>query len=108
MKRNVALLAGLAGGAIAAALLRRSRIPRETAPGIRDRHAEELRRKLSQAREAAADEDELQAAGLGGDTVAADQPPVGPTREEADSLRQRIHERGRDTADEMRRAADAE
>ncbi len=77
-----------------------------TAP-TSDRRAEELRRKLSEARDAAADEDEFQAAGMAGETVAADQPIAQPTREEADSLRRRIHEQGREAAAEMRRTGDA-
>ena len=106
MKRNLTLLAGVVGGAIGAVALRRRRAARGAAPGARDPRAEELRRKLSEARDAAADEEEFEAAGMGGETVAADQPPARPTREEADSLRRRVHERGRETADEMRRTGD--
>jgi hypothetical protein len=106
VKRNLTLLAGAVGGAIGAILFRRQRAAREIAPGGRDPRAEELRRKLNQARDAAADEEDFEAAGMGGETVAADQPPARPTREEADSLRQRVHERGRETADEMRRTGD--
>ena len=108
MRRNLALLAGLAGGAVGAVWIRRRRVARELAPGGRDRRAEELRRKLSQAREAAPDEEDFEAAGLGGETVAVDQPPAQPTREEAESLRRRTHERGRETAEEMRRLGDGE
>ena len=108
MKRNVALVAGVAAGALGAVLLRRGRAARRVAPGAPDPRAEELRRKLSEARDAAADEDDLEAGGLGGDTVAVDQPPARPTREEADALRRRTHERGRETADEMRRLGDGE
>ena len=108
MKRSVALLAGLAGGALAAVAFRRRRDAGEMEPGGPERRAEELRRKLSQAREAAPDEQDFQAAEMGGDTVAADQPPVRPTREEADSLRQEVHERGREAADDMRRTPDGE
>jgi hypothetical protein len=108
VRRNLALLAGLAGGAIGAAWVRRRRVAREVTPGGRDRGAEELRRKLSQARDAAPDEEDFEAAGMGGETVAVDQPPARPTREEADSLRRRAHERGRETADEMRRVGDGE
>jgi hypothetical protein len=104
VKRNLALVAGVAAGAVGAILLRRRAL---TAPPPPDRRAEELRRKLTEARAAAAEE-EIQAAGMAGETVAADQPPAQPTREEADSLRQRIHEQGRETAAEMRRAVDAE
>ena len=106
MKRIIALLAGLAGGALGAAALKRLRPADATSSPAPDRRAEELRRKLSQAREAAADEQE--GADLGGDTVAADQPPVRPTREEADSLRQEVHERGREAADDMRRTREGE
>jgi hypothetical protein len=89
-------------------LLRRRRASHEAAHGGRDPRAEDLRQKLSQARDAAPDEDDFQAAGMGGDTVAVDQPPIQPTREEADSLRRRTHERGRATAEEMRRTGDNE
>ncbi len=108
MRRTLTLAAGLAAGAIGGVLLRRSRSVGARTPGGRDSRAEELRRKLSQARDAATDEEELDAAGMGGETVAVDQPPARPTREEADSLRRRTHERGRETADEMRRGADGE
>jgi hypothetical protein len=108
VRRTLTLAAGLAAGAIGGVLLRRRRVAGGRAPGGRDPRAEELRRKLSQARDAAADEEELDAAGMGGETVAVDQPPARPTREEADSLRRRTHERGRDTADEMRRVGDGE
>ena len=109
MKRNVALAAGLAGGALAGILLRRrgGRLGARSASRA-DPRAEELRRKLAEARDAAADPEDADAAGMAGDTVSADQPPVRPTREQADSLRQRIHERGRETADEMRQAGDSE
>ncbi len=105
MKRNLALVMGVAAGAVGGILLRRRRAV-TTAP-TSDPRAEELRRKLSEARDAAADEEEFQAGGMAGETVAADQPIAQPTREEADSLRQRIHEQGREAAAEMRRTGDA-
>jgi hypothetical protein len=108
VKRIVTLLAGLAGGALAAVAFRRRRGASEAGVEAPERRAEELRRKLSQAREAAADEEDFRAAEMGGDTVAADQPPVRPTREDADSLRQEVHERGREAADDMRRTSDGE
>ncbi len=108
MRRTLTLAAGLAAGAIGGVLLRRSRVVGARAPGGRDPRAEELRRKLSQARDAAADEEELDAVRMGGDTVAVDQPPAQPTREEADSLRRRTHERGREAADEQRRGGDGD
>jgi hypothetical protein len=106
MRRNLALLAGAAAGAIGAVVLgRRWRPARRAGP---DPRAEELRRKLSQARDAAAEGEELDEAGMGGDAVSADQPPARPTREEAMSLRRRVHERGRETTDRMRRTGETD
>ena len=93
---------------MAAVAFRRRRRADATLPGGRDPRADELRRKLTQAREAAADEEEYQVAESGGDTVAADQPPARPTREEADALRQEVHERGREAADDMRGPSDGD
>jgi hypothetical protein len=108
VRRNLALLAGVATGALGAILLRRRRAGVAAPfPGARDARAEELRRKLTEARDAAADEEEFQTAGMG-ESVAADQPPARPTREEADSLRRRVHERGRDTAADMRGTSETE
>ena len=109
MKRNLALLAGALGAALGALLYRRRSAQRAAAPPSTG--AEELRRKLAEARETAAEEADLPAAGMGGDTVvSADVRPEDArvTREEVEAVRQRVHEEGRAAAEEMRRAAEGE
>ena len=107
MKRNAALLAGLAGGALAAALLRRRGRTEPGAGPPADPRAEELRTKLAQARETAADEEEFEAAGMAGEAGIEE-----PTRTEGDTdvaeARRRIHEEARAAAEEMRRAGEDE
>ena len=104
MRRTLAVLGGLAGGALAAlALRRRSRTERGATPPA-DAPAEELRRKLAQARETAAEEDELEPTGTGPGTMVEER----VTREEVEAVRQRVHEEGRAAAEEMRRAAEGE
>jgi hypothetical protein len=125
VRRNAALaLAAFAGAAVGAALARRRATiaPSETA----DPRADELRRKLSEARLAPVDEDEFEAAGMGAETIIADEPPAPasappapaerehepgsePERspgEEFEAMRRRIHEEGRAAAEEMRRGAE--
>jgi hypothetical protein len=98
------------GGAVAAALLLRRRQapatfeapaaepPAPPAPPA-DPRADELRRKLAEAREGAADEEDFEAAGMGAETIVED---------EVDDLRRRVHEEARAAADEMRRAGGPE
>ena len=109
MRRNLAPLAGAVGGALGI-LLYRWRVARRTSappsPG-----AEELRRKLAEARETAAEEADLPGTGMGGETVvSAEVRPEGTrvTREEVEAERRRVHEEARAAADEMRRSAEAE
>ncbi|MGH3007212.1 MAG: hypothetical protein ACRDOS_15160 [Gaiellaceae bacterium] len=127
MRRNAALavaaLAGAAAGAVIAGLRRR---PSE-APEPADPRAEELRRKLAEARMTPADEDDFEVAGMGAETVveeaprpapppsAQPPPPAPPSAEEGrppseefEAMRQRIHEEGRAAAEEMRRAGEQE
>ena len=107
----MALLAGAAVGAVAAVIALRRRAPAplgERAPGAPDPRAEELRRKLAEAREAAAAEEE--AADPETPTDAA--VPERPTREDSPltaagtddvaEARRRIHAEGRAAAEEMR------
>ncbi len=109
MRRNVALLAGVAAGTAAAVLVRLRKVSAlgaatEPAP---DPRAEELRRKLAEAREQAADESEFEAAGMAAEAVLEDEPPAaaaGPVDEE----RRRVHEDARAAAEEMRRAGEPE
>jgi hypothetical protein len=123
MQRNAALAVGAVVGAAAAFLLRRR--PR-TEPGAGPREyprdqAEELRRKLAEARVTHADEDDFAAAGMGPETIVTEEPrtppPAPPTEEppgerppsdEFEAMRRRVHEEGRAAAEEMRRRAEAE
>jgi hypothetical protein len=137
VQRNAALAVGALAGAAAALFLRRR--PR-TEPGAAPREfpqpdqAEELRRKLAQARVTQADEDDFQAAGMGAETMVTEEPrprtaistpepataaaPPAPPSEtlpaeppptdEFEAMRRRVHEEGRAAAEEMRRRAEAE
>jgi hypothetical protein len=136
VQRNAALAVGALAGAAAALFLRRR--PR-TEPGAGPREvpqpdqAEELRRKLAQARATQADEDDFQAAGMGAETMVTEeprprtsistpepapvtppeppsesQPPERPPSDEFEAMRRRVHEEGRAAAEEMRRRAEAE
>jgi hypothetical protein len=136
VQRNAALAVGALAGAAAALFLRRR--PR-TEPGAAPREfphpdqAEELRRKLAQARATQADEDDFQAAGMGAETMVTEeprprtsistpepapvtppappsesQPPERPPSDEFEAMRRRVHEEGRAAAEEMRRRAEAE
>ena len=112
MRRITAALTAIGGAALATVLLKRLRAPAERlAPGTEvaptpqpteqaaDPRADELRRKLAEAREGAADEQDFEAAGMGAETI---------VDEEVDDLRRRVHEEARAAADEMRRAGGPE
>jgi hypothetical protein len=120
MQRNAALAVGALAGAAAALLFRRR--PR-TEPGAAPRElvpdqAEELRRKLAEARATHADEDDFAAAGMGAETIVTEEPrPSVPSEaapsepaptDEFEAMRRRVHEEGRAAAEEMRRRAEAE
>jgi hypothetical protein len=105
VKRKAALLAGALAGAVAAVFLRGRRPAREASPGgAADPRAAELREKLAQAREGAADEDDFEAAGMGAETIVHDEAPEPDP--DVDAARRRVHEQGRAAADEMRRSAE--
>jgi hypothetical protein len=125
VRRNAALavaaLAGAAAGAVLAGLRRR---PGEALQPA-DPRAEELRRKLAEARTTSADEGDFEVAGMGAETVVEEPPrptprpsppppPPSPTEEarppseEFEAMRRRIHEEGRAAAEEMRRAGEQE
>jgi hypothetical protein len=128
VRRNAALaLAALAGAAVGAVLTRaRAAPPRAPAePQRGDPRADELRRKLAEARTASAEEDDFEAAGMGAETIVDDTPrqpvppgpppPLPPPRpspserpvgDEFEAMRRRIHEEGRTAAEEMRRAGE--
>jgi hypothetical protein len=126
LQRNAALAVGALAGAAAALFLRRR--PR-TEPGAAPREvpppdqAEELRRKLADARVTQADEDDFQAAGMGAETMVTEEPRAReskppesalsepeerPPSDEFEAMRRRVHEEGRAAAEEMRRRAEAE
>ena len=125
MERRAALALGALAGAAAALFLRRR--PR-TEPGAGPREhpppdqAEELRRKLAEARATHAEEDDFEAAGMGAETMVTEEPrpsPPSPPRQaispgepppadEFEAMRRRVHEEGRAAAEEMKRRAEAE
>jgi hypothetical protein len=98
------VIAGVVGGALAGLFLRRRRAHAEPA----DPRTEELRQKLAEAREGAADESEFEAAGMGAETIVEPDEPGEEAGEDVDSLRRRVHDQGRAAADEMRRTAGPE
>jgi hypothetical protein len=125
MQRNAALALGALAGAAAALFLRRR--PRsEPGAGPREQQpsdqAEELRRKLAEARATHAEEDDFEAAGMGAETMVTEEPrssppsppasPISPGQpppaDEFEAMRRRVHEEGRAAAEEMRRRAEAE
>jgi hypothetical protein len=75
-KGKLALVA-LAGAAVGAALARFRR-PAPAPAGAPDDRAEELRRKLAEARAAVADEDDFEAAGMGAETLVEEAPRAEP------------------------------
>jgi hypothetical protein len=109
VNQKLVLVGGVIAGAAAAVLLRRRRsavpIGASTTP---DPRAEELRQKLAEARSAEVDERDFEAAGMGAETIVAEEdvseePP--PTNE-FEAMRRRVHEEARAAADEMRRRAE--
>ena len=101
MRKKAALVGGAIAGAVGAVLLRR-RSTHEPVPAAPepDPRAEELRRKLAEAREAAEHEDEFAAAGMGAETI-VEEPDV-----DVDEARRRVHEAGRAKADDIRRSGE--
>jgi hypothetical protein len=110
-----AAAAGVAVGALLARI--RGRVTRPTAEA--DPRAEELRRKLAEARTGSAEEEDFQAAGMGAETMVEEQPrrtpppapePADaeerPPSDEFEAMRRRIHEEGRAAAEEMRRGSE--
>jgi periplasmic protein TonB len=70
-------LAAAAGAAVGALFSRWRRVP-DAPPAPPDQRAEELRRKLAEARVAAADEDDFEAAGMGAETLVEEPAPSAP------------------------------
>lgn len=128
MSRKAALAVAALAGAAVGALLTRARAgppPAHAEPDRADARADELRRKLAEARSASAEEDDFEAAGMGAETIVDDSPrqpaPAGPppplpprppsaaerpVGDEFEAMRRRIHEEGRTAAEEMRRAGE--
>lgn len=108
VRRVSALAAAALAGAAAATILGR-RLGAPKAPEQDDPRAEELRRKLDEARLAQPDEDDFEAAGMGAETMVVEQPRPAPPppaprppSDEFEAMRRRIHEEGRAAAEEMR------
>ena len=78
-KFAVVALAGAAIGAVVA----RFRRAEETPEARPDERTEELRRKLAEARAAAADQADFEAAGMGAETIVEEPPRAEPAEEEA-------------------------
>jgi len=74
-------LVALAVAAIGAAVARFRR-PAETPAAPPDERTEELRRKLAEARAAAADQDDFEAAGMGAETIVEEPPRAEPAQPE--------------------------
>jgi hypothetical protein len=109
VNQKSALAFGAIAGAAGAFLLRRRRP--SARPGAEippDPRAEELRQKLDEARRAGVDETEFEAAGMGAETIVADEPSrrEPPPGDEFEAMRRRVHEEARAAADEMRRRAE--
>ena len=82
MKRLTKLAAvALVIGAVGAVLARLKR-PSETPALPSDERTEELRRKLAEARAAAADQDDFEAAGMGAETIVEEPPRAEPGKPE--------------------------
>ena len=77
-KLAVVALAAAAVGAVVAGFRRSGERP--AAPS--DERTEELRRKLAEARVAAADQDDFEAAGMGAETIVEEPPRAEPARPE--------------------------
>jgi hypothetical protein len=111
VRRNLLLLAGVAAGAVGTYLLNKRGQPIPGAEPGPDPRAEELRRKLAEARDTAADEDDFEAAGMAGETQLEEPPPAPPINPAAamsggdvEDVRRQIHEEARRSTEEMRRS----
>ena len=111
MNQKAVLALGALAGASAAVLLgrKRPRVPARAASPA-DPRADELRRKLDEAREADVDEGEFTVAGMGAETIIAEEPSgrEPPPANEFEAMRRRVHEEGRAAAEEMRRRAETD
>jgi hypothetical protein len=105
VNQKAALAVGALAGAAAALLFGRRQAP--PAPPIVpvDSRTDDLRRRLAEARAADVDETEFEAAGMGAETITADEPARAdaPPGNEFEAMRRRVHEEARAAAEEMRR-----
>ena len=124
MRRNAAVALAAAAGAAVGALIARRRRPLARPGQTGDGRADDLRRKLAEAKEAGGNEDDFEAAGMGAETVAPDPTAVAPASpppatapaeegakepppaDEFEAMRRRVHEEARAAAEEMRRTGD--
>jgi hypothetical protein len=111
VNQKAALAFGALAGAAVAALLGRTRprsLPGAAPPA--DPRADDLRRKLDEARQADVDESEFNVAGMGAETIVPDEPGRrGPSpANEFEAMRRRVHEEARAAAEEMRRRAETD
>ena len=109
-QKEALALGALAGAAAAFLLGRRRSQPPAAAPAQAPSPPEEdLQAKLAEAREAAVDEAEFNAAGMAGETIVSDDPrPAEPApANEFEAMRRRVHEEARAAAEEMRRQAES-
>ena len=111
MNQKAALALGALAGAAAAVIFGRksARVPDKVAPPA-DPRADELRRELDEARQADVDESEFTVAGMGAETIIAEEPSSRepPPANEFEAMRRRVHEEGRAAAEEMRRRAETD
>ncbi len=110
VSRKLALAVAAALGTVAAVFVRLRGAPAavrasSTEPGI-----EELRRKLAEARATGADEADFEAAGMGPETILEEKEDAsrGTPGDDVEAARRRVHEEARATAEEMRRAGEAD
>jgi hypothetical protein len=111
VNQRAALALGALAGAAAAVLFgrKRARVPDKVAPPA-DPRGDELRRQLDEARQADLDEGEFTVAGMGAETIIAEEPSrrEPPPANEFEAMRRRVHEEGRAAAEEMRRRAETD
>ena len=109
MNQKAALALGALTGAAAALLLGRKRArPAPSPPAAQGPRNDELRPDFAEARGAPVDEAEFAAAGMGAETIVADEGPRGeaPPGNEFEAMRRRVHQEARAAAEEMRRRAE--
>jgi outer membrane biosynthesis protein TonB len=85
VRTNAKLALAAAAGAAFGALFSRWRRAPEAPPAPPDQRAEELRQKLAEARVAAADETDFEAAGMGAETLVEEPAPSAPPLDYVDA-----------------------